>query len=500
MMDSSTTNAKQAMWVALGRFFSFAIGILTPMVFSRFFTKADYGTYKQVMYVYSTLLVIFSLGLPQSYSYFIPKYSPSKAKDIIDKITALFLGLGLLFSITLFLSSGLIADLLNNDDLETALKVFSPAPLLLLPTLGLDGIFASFRKTHLIAIYTLVTKLLTIVCMLIPVLVFDGNYIHALIGFDIASLASLIFALIIRNIPVKDQQKERSGLSYKDIFKFTMPLFRASIWGVIIASANQFFISRYYGSEVFAEFSNGFQEFPFAAMVVAGIGTVLFPLFSGMDNGKNMTSEIYGTWISSLIKSAKIIFPMLVFSIFSARLLMTCLYSNIYENSTIYFQIKNISSLLYVIPFSPIVLAIGKTKQNARVHCIVAILVVTLEYAVVKAHLGPIAIAIVSEVCQVIKLYLLMRIISDYSGKSVAGLIPIRQLLIILAATCIAGCLSSLLVSVLELNKWLLLVIAFLAFVAIYYALCWIMKISYKDIIANLFIWMKKSPLYKLVP
>ena len=496
----TTTNARQAVWVALGRFFSFAIGIITPMVFSRFFAKADYGTYKQVMYVYSTLLVIFSLGLPQSYSYFIPRHPLSQAKDIINRITALFLGLGLLFSLTLYLSSGLIADILKNDDLETALKVFSPAPLLLLPTLGLDGIFASFRDTRLVAVYTVVTKLLTMVCMVVPVVLFDGNYIHALIGFDIASAAALVLALTMRNIPVRNQPAEKSGLTYKDIFKFTMPLFRASIWGVVIASANQFFISRYHGSEVFAEFSNGFQELPFAAMVVAGIGTVLFPLFSGMDKGGKMSPEIYRTWISSLVKSAKVIFPMLVFSIFFARLVMTCLYGNAYGNSTIYFQIKNISSLLYIIPFAPVILAIGKAKRFANVHLVIAILVVALEYAVVKIGLGPVAIAIVSEICQAVKIYLLFRIVADYSRMPMASLIPVRQLLTILLASLVAGGLAALGTSLLDLNKWILLGIAHVVFVALYYGLCRILKISYRTILADIFPRLESSSLFKLIP
>lgn len=51
------------MWVAIGQFCSFAIGFISPVILSRHFTKGDYGTYKQVMYVYDTLLTVFTLGL-----------------------------------------------------------------------------------------------------------------------------------------------------------------------------------------------------------------------------------------------------------------------------------------------------------------------------------------------------------------------------------------------------------------------------------------------------
>lgn len=70
MSKEQTSNTKQAAWIAIGSFFSFIVGIVSPMILSRYFGKGDYGTYKQVMYVYNTLLTIFTLGLPKAYAYF----------------------------------------------------------------------------------------------------------------------------------------------------------------------------------------------------------------------------------------------------------------------------------------------------------------------------------------------------------------------------------------------------------------------------------------------
>jgi hypothetical protein len=191
---------------------------------------------------------------------------------------------------------------------------------------------------------------------------------------------------------------------------------------------------------------------------------------------------------------------MLVFSIFFARLVMTCLYGNAYGNSTIYFQIKNISSLLYIIPFAPVILAIGKTRRFANVHLVIAILVVALEYAVVKIGLGPVAIAIVSEICKAVKIYLLFRIVADYSGMPMASLIPVRQLLTILLASLVAGGLAALGIGLLEMNKWLLLGTALVVFVALYYGLCRVMKISYRSIFIGIFPRLENSTLYNLIP
>ena len=99
MSLGQTSNSKQAAWVAIGSFFSFIVSIISSMILSRFFDKGDYGTYKQVMYVYSTLLAVFTLGLPKAYAYFLPKYATNYSRDIISKVTKIFFILGAAFSL-----------------------------------------------------------------------------------------------------------------------------------------------------------------------------------------------------------------------------------------------------------------------------------------------------------------------------------------------------------------------------------------------------------------
>ena len=176
-MMKENSNTVQTFWVSLGSLFSFGLVIISSMIFSRYFLKEDYGTYKQVMYVYNTLLTVFTLGLPRAYSYFLPRVKEAQAKDLIKKITNLFFLLGAIFSILLFILSPQIASVLKNEDLKLALRVFSPVPLLMLPTMGLEGILSTYRKTKFIAIYTIITRVFILLCVALPVVVFHGNYI-----------------------------------------------------------------------------------------------------------------------------------------------------------------------------------------------------------------------------------------------------------------------------------------------------------------------------------
>ena len=485
MSQEQTSNSKQAVWVAIGGFFSFIVGIVSPMILSRFFDKGDYGTYKQVMYVYNTLLAVFTLGLPKAYAYFLPKFAIEYSKDIISKVTKIFFILGAVFSLFLLCFAGPIALVMNNPDLKMALIVFSPTPFLLLPTMGLDAIYASFRKTKYLTYYTIATRILIIICIVLPVIIFSGNYIHAIIGFDVGTLISFFFALYLKSWPVKEVEHLKSSLTYKQVFKFALPLLYASLWGVIPSSANQFFISRYFGNETFAEFSNGFMELPFVGMILGAISTVLLPVFSGMDKGEGMGNETLNIWNSALLKSAKLIFPILIFSVFFARPIMTCMYGDMYAQSSIYFVIKNLSGLFYIIPFYPIILAIGKTSAYANVHMVAAFVIVIAEYIVCTICDSAVYVAITSELCLLFKIWLLMKVIVSYAHKKITDLIPPKPMLILTIISVLACVPPFLFIHFVEMNKFATLFLSFGLFLIDYYILCWISKVTYRDIVSG---------------
>lgn len=482
---AETNNTKQAAWVAIGSLFSFAVGIISPMILSRYFTIGDYGTYKQVMFVYHTLLSVFTLGLPKAYAYFLPKRPYEESKAIINKITLLFLLLGCLFSLTLFIGAGAIAIFLGNPELTIALRIFSPVPLFILPTMGMEGIFSTFKKTQFLALYTIITRVLTILFTVLPVIFFDGNYIYALIGFDIASALTCITALVLRSLPVRRYTHDATNLSYKEILTFSIPLLFASIWGMLYTSVNQFFVSRYFGKEAFAIFSNGFTELPFIGMVIGSISTVLLPVFSRLEKGDGLNGEIVSIWNSAMMKSAKILFPISVFCIFMAHLVMICLYGGNYDESTIYFQIKNIYGLFYIVPFAPALIAMGKTKVYSNVTMYFALALTALEFLSVTFIDSLVAIAIISETLSIAKCIVFFVIIAKYSSMKVSELLPYKQLITILCASVLASIPVFFISQMFTWNKFALLFFDVGIFCIIYYVLCWVGKIGYREIVAS---------------
>ena len=494
---SNTSNSRQAMWVAVGQFSAFAIGIISPMILSRYFSKGDYGTYKQVMYVYNTLLIVFTLGSPKAYSYFIPRVSLPESKDVIRKISRLFAILGLFLSLLLFCGASAIADLLHNPDLELAIKWFSPTPLLLLPVMGIEGILASYKKAKHIALFTLCMRVFTLLFTILPVITFNGTYIHSIIGFDIASLLTCIFSYYLKYLPTRGIELQRATVSYKEIFAFSLPLLSASLWIMLFQSTNQFFISRYYGNEVFAEFSNGFMEFPIIPMVVNSVATILAPLFAGMAVKNKMS--IGDIWNSALNKTIKIIYPVTIYCILFSNIVMTCFYGKMYSTSGIFFSIKNIEGFFSVIPFYPILMALGKTKEYSRVHMVIAFLLLPLEFFIVKLGLPVYTIGLAYVLCSLGKVILQFAVVGRSVEMPASVLIPYKAMIKVALVSVFASIIPLVLSRYIsELNEWLLLIITVSLFCIIYYSLCWISHVSYRDVVIG-FIGRYKS-LLKFIP
>ncbi len=484
----STNNTKQAAWVAVGSLCSFGFSIVSSMILSRYFNKADYGTYKQVMYVYNTLLTIFTLGLPKAFSYFLPRVELGQSKSLIRKITNLFFLLGGAFSILLFVFSPQIALILKNTDLTKALRIFAIVPFFLLPTMGLDGILATFKQSKFIAVYHISTNIFKLLCVALPVMVWDLGYEQALMGFVISSFITFLLALYLKYLPVRNEGNEKCEITYKDIFKFSIPLLTASLWGILISSADQFFVSRYFGNEVFAEFSNGSMELPFVGMIVGACATVLSPIFSRLSHEQvDPKKDIYPLWMSVFEKTAKLIYPLVIYCMVFADIVMVTLYSGKYIDSQNYFRIKLITNFFTLISYGPLIINLGKVKYYSRVHMVTAFLVIGLEFLSVKTLQSPYAISWISMLCHVGKIFAMLFMVSKFFGVKFHQLFPLKLIGLILIPSALFLLLERwILIDLCQLNSWVVLFVSVIVYVLVYYAYSILVKMDYMGLVKPL--------------
>lgn len=483
---SEKSNTSQAVWIAVGNMFSTGIALVSAMILSRYFDKEDYGTYKQVIYIYSTMQIVFTLGLPRCFSYFLPRLPIEQAKYTIKKITNIFYITGAIFACILFVGSPFLADAFKNDKLVDAIRIYSPVAFFLLPTLGLEGILATFRKSEYIAIYNTLTRVFMLVCIVLPVIIFHGSYKMALWGFVASSFITYLLALYLQYKPLKGIQHKRTSISYKDIWKFSLPLVTASIWGALMNSTDQFFISRYFGTEVFASFSNGAMQLPFVGMITAATITVTTPLFSRYI-GEGNNKEAIDLWSRSTIKCSLILIPLIVFFISFAKPLMIAMYGEQYSDSAIFFQIKQMASFAQVVTAGTFIFAIGATKFYSNLHMYAMIVLLPLEYfAALYCHSAywVTAIHVVVTLAMALAVFIF---VAKRLRTNIIDFIPIKNLSRILIISLGVTLITCLVCHLMRIeNNLMILIVGSLIFCLAYFALDYYFKLGYKEIIISL--------------
>lgn len=437
--NGKTNNTTQAFWVGLGSLSAFAMSIVSAAVLSRYFDKSEYGTYRQVLYVYNTLLIVFTAGLPKVYGYYLPRYSINEGKSIVKKVTFLLFALGLIFSLFLYFFSGLIADALKNEALREGLKIFSPIPMLLLPTLGMESIFSTYQKSIYAAVYNVFTRVLMLLFIVVPVIVWKSTYEIALYGWIIASFFSLILGLVFLNLPFKKTKPLKSELKSREIFDYSVPIMAAGISGIAIKAADQFFISRYFGTEVFAEYANGFIQLPFVTMITGAASVVVMPLFSKLTTGEKKTGEILRLWKSTLEKSATLIYPIVVFFILNATPIVITLFSDNYMSSAKYFQINMVLNFFNIIIFAPLLLSLGESKFYFKIHFYMALWAWISYYTLVHFIENPIWIALMSVLNSILLVFLCIMKTTQLLSASLWEMFPLKKMMKIILHGLIIG-------------------------------------------------------------
>ena len=134
----------------------------------------------------------------------------------------------------------------------------------------------------------------------------------ALWGFVVSSFISMVVAFYIMRIPFRDVKIKHTNISYKEIFNYSLPLMIAGLLGVAINASDQFYVSRYFGQRVFADFANGSLELPFVGMVLSACGTVLLPVFSRLICEDTPITELLDLWKRTAIKASYVLYPLIV--------------------------------------------------------------------------------------------------------------------------------------------------------------------------------------------
>jgi O-antigen/teichoic acid export membrane protein len=402
------------------------IMLVIAMILSRYLIVEDYGTYQQLIMIYSTLITIISFGLPSSINYFLPRTElKGERKAYVIQTYILLLVLGFLFSIAFFFLSGFISKQFNNPELTGLIKIFIWFVFFLTPIQFINQLLVVLDKTKKLAVYRISMTLLRLISVVLPILL--GLGLRAIIiSLFCFSFVNFIISTFIIFRPFTCVRSLWRKSFIRSQLKYSSYIGLSSVMGMLIKSIDKIMISLFFIPSTFAIYANGARELPFIGILTGSVMAILVPEFVKLYK-ENKIKTILKLWQKSMIKVALILFPITVFLILFTEEFMTLLFSVKYSNSANIFRVYLLLVPLKIAQYGPILMSINKTKLIFRISCLALVLNIILNLFFVKIF-GVIGPAIASLFSMVILILLMILEIKKELCLSNDSLFPWKEL------------------------------------------------------------------------
>jgi len=408
------------------------------IVLSRFLLKEEYGTFRQMIYLYTTLISVIGISLAKVASNYLPLLSKSQGKNLTHKILLILIGIGAFFAIALLVANPLVCKFFNNPELKEPLYLFSGIIFFTIPTLGIEGVYTTYKKTQIFGLYTILNKLLLFVLLITPLFIKSYDLYYIVQFWLIQSGVVFLIGIYLIYRPFMKVKAEDSKISFSKIYKFILPLIMSSILGILFTASDQYYISNYFGKEVYADFSNGSIKIPFIGILIGSIGSILHPYFIEKINNEGGRKEIVDTIKNSILKSVVLIYPIVIFIWFFSNEIFSILFDEIYRDSSSFFKVISLYNLFYVFILLPIIIALNEVKFYNIIHVLGVLLVWSLQWVGLFFYNNPLIIPLVSLFIKVLLIVALIAKISKRLDIGYLEIIPVKQTLgLIISCTII---------------------------------------------------------------
>ncbi|MGQ9610833.1 MAG: oligosaccharide flippase family protein [bacterium] len=463
-MTNKLNLSDNALIITIGQGIASAVTFLSGMFLVRLTSKEGYGTYMQVLLVYSILSSILSMGIYLSIYYFMPRLSDEERKVFAWQTIAVSLFLGFILSIILYLASGMFSIRFNNPELKLLLRIYFLFPIFSYPnSCSLPFLIVANRCPRAAVIEVISVILLDPLSVLVPLtlgydltLVFQAKVVSA--GF--------IFLILLFNIfKIYGKPPKFSIKLLLSQFRYSLPLGLSSIAGFISKQLDKILISALFPVASFAIYSRGAFEIPLIDVLAGSVMTVVMPELSKLHK-EDRHYELLRLWHESMRKVALILFPLSVFLFITARNFITLLYSENYADSVNIFRIYLFLLPLRITIYGNVLLATGRSKIILMGSILGLVSNATLNIICIKLFslYGP-AIAFVLAV-DILTLFYLFKIKSALNVKFI-HVFPWFTLARNMLVSCIAGIFICP-IAFLELPKLVSLILSGAIFALIY--------------------------------
>ncbi len=318
-----------------GRVLGFVAAFAIPVVLARVLDRSEFGTYKQLFLVYSTLYSIAQLGMAESLFYFLPAAPGVGGRYALNAMLVLGIA-GAICSAVLWAASLDIARWLNNPALSGYLPLIG-LYLMLMLTSAVFEIVMTARKRHFYAsIAYALSDLSRAALFILPVLWF-GRLEWLLYGAIAYASLRLGATLLYLHREYGGDLALEAGLARTQL-AYAAPFSIYVLVEVVQANLHQYAVSYRFDAATFAIYAVGCLSIPLVDFLTSSAGNVMMVrMREHLLDGANQA--VLAIWGDTTRKLVLVFAPLVGGLLVVAHELIVGLFTRRYEASVPVFMV-----------------------------------------------------------------------------------------------------------------------------------------------------------------
>jgi O-antigen/teichoic acid export membrane protein len=327
--------SRPAFLLVAGRTVGFVVSFVIPVVLARLFSRADFGTYKQLFLIYATLYGLAQVGMAESLYYFIPRHPGEAGRHVMNALATLALA-AVGCAALLYAARTEIAAWMTNPDLARYLPLLAVFLVCTLVSVAFEIVMVS-RKKHMAAATVYAgADLVRTACLIVPALAI-GSLRGVLAG------ATAFAALRLAAMLVYFWREFGSGLRFdpalwRGQLVYALPFGLAVAVEIVQANLHQYFVASRFNAETFAIYAVGCLQIPLVDLICTSTANVMMVKMAE-ETRSDPGRTALALWHDTTCRLATIVFPLAALLLLTARGIIVSLFTVRYTASVPIFMI-----------------------------------------------------------------------------------------------------------------------------------------------------------------
>jgi O-antigen/teichoic acid export membrane protein len=432
MLDTDRIS-RAARVLASGRTVGVAVAFAIPLVLARVFDQAEFGTYKQLFLIFSTLFGLAQIGMAESLYYFVPR-DPSRAgRQVANAIVMLALvGAGCVAA--LWVTRDSIAAWFSNAELAAHLVPLGLFLALMLVTAVFEIVLISRKRSSHAAWVYAISDVARAACFVVPALLFWGlrGVMAGAVVFGAIRLAATLIGLWreFRGELRPDWPVLRTQLAY------ALPFALAVGIEILHINWHQYAVASRFDAASFAIYAVGCLQIPLVDLIVTSTVNVMMVEMATVR--ERDTASALWLWHDTIGRLAFMIFPLAAFLVLMAREIIVVLFTATYEASAPIFMLWSLTMLASVLVVDGVLRVFAQTRYLLVQNVVHLLIVATLAVPFLNVFglAGAVLVTLLATV--LVRTFAVVRI-SRLMGVRLSQALPWRTLA--MAASCAVAAL-----------------------------------------------------------